>query len=117
MVAEIYNIVIEQGATFQLNLTWKDADGNPINLTGYDARMQVRKRYTSTTPMLSFSVTGGEIVLGGAAGTIAITGAATVTDDITDKYGVWDLELISGGGIVYRLLEGSAEIRPEVTRP
>ena len=42
MAAGIYDIIIEQGATFTLSATWKDSAGAAINLTSYSARMQVR---------------------------------------------------------------------------
>lgn len=116
MTAAVHNITIEQGATFQMNLLWKNSTGTPINLTGYTARMQVRQKYSSPTTLLSFSTSDGSIVLGGVLGTIAITGAATVTDDLVGKTGVYDLELVSAGGIVTRLVQGSVYISPEVTR-
>jgi hypothetical protein len=99
-----------------MNLLWKDSTGSPVNLTGYTARMQVRQKYSSTTTLLNFTTENGAIVLGGVLGTIAITGAATVTDDLVGKTGVYDLELVSSGGIVTRLVQGSVYISPEVTR-
>lgn len=116
MTAAVHNITIEQGATFQMNILWKDSTGTPINLAGYTARMQVRQKYSSPTTLLNFTTENGAIVLGGILGTIAITGAATVTDDLVGKTGVYDLELVSAGGIVTRLVQGSVYISPEVTR-
>ncbi len=115
-MAANYDITIEQGATFQLNLIWKDSAGVPIDLTGYTAKMQVRQRYASDDAVLSLSTTAGTIVLGGVAGTINITGPAADTAAITIKQGVYDVELTSAGGIVTRLIEGCVAISPEVTR-
>ena len=115
-MAANYDITIEQGATFQLNLIWKDSAGAPIDLTGYTAKMQVRQRYASDDAVLSLSTTAGTIVLGGVAGTINITGPAADTAAITIKQGVYDVELTSAGGIVTRLIEGCVAISPEVTR-
>lgn len=116
MTAAAHNITIEQGATFQLNLLWKGSNDVPINLTGYTARMQVRQKHTSDTALLNLTTENGGIVLGGAAGTIAVTAAATATDDLSVKTAVYDLELVSGGGVVTRLIEGCVTITPEVTR-
>lgn len=116
MAAASHDILIEQGATFQLNLVWKDSSNVPINLTGYTARMQVRNKITDASPLLSFTTENGAIVLGGALGTIAITGLATLTDALTVRSGVYDLELVSPTGIVTRLVEGRATITPQVTR-
>jgi hypothetical protein len=112
-----YDLEIKQGATLSLTATWKDSTGTAINLTGYTARMQVRSTYDAATTILSLTSAAGDIVLGGSAGTIAITASATVTATLTAPWaGVWDLELVSGGGVVTRLLEGSANVSPEVTR-
>ena len=116
MMANRYDIQIKQGATFSLTATWKDSTGAAINLTGYTARMQVRLTYDAATTILSLT-SGSEITLGGAAGTIDITVSATTTAGLTAPWaGAYDLELVSGGGVVTRLLEGSAIVSPEVTR-
>ena len=112
-----YDLVIQQGATFSLAITWKDSTGAAINLTGYTARMQARSTYDATTSILSLTSASGDIVLGGAAGTITITASATITAALTAPFsGVFDLELVSGSGVVTRLLEGAVSISPEVTR-
>jgi len=116
MTAANHDIIIEQGATFRLNLLWKDSLGAPINLTGYTARMQVRRKHSDPTILLNFTTENGAIVLGGAAGTIAVTGLATLTDDLPAKPSVYDLELVSSGGVVTRLVQGAATITPEVTK-
>lgn len=117
MAAATHNITIEQGATFRLDLLWKDSTGAPVNLSGYSARMQVRQKITDTAKLLDLSTGNGAITLGGAAGTISVVAAATATDDITAKQGVYDLELESGSGVVTRLVQGCVTISPEVTRP
>ena len=116
MTAGQHDIVIEQGATFRLSLIWKDSTGALVDLTSYTARMQVRQRHTSTTAALSLTSIAGDIILGGAAGTIAVVAAATATDDITFRQGVYDLELVASTGEVTRLIEGAVTITPEVTR-
>jgi hypothetical protein len=117
MAAASHDILIEKGATFQLSLLWKDGAGSPITLVGYTARMQVRQKHDSIDPAaLDLTTENGGITLGGAAGTINVIAAATATDDITFKRGVYDLELVSGAGIVTRLIEGFVTVTPEVTR-
>lgn len=117
MVAAVHDITIEQGATFQLSLIWKASTGTPINLTGYTARMQVRRKYNSDLPLLSFTTENGAITLGGVAGTINVSGLATLTDDLpAPAPGVYDLEMIGPTGLVTRLVQGGVYISPEVTR-
>lgn len=115
-MAAVYDIEIEQGATFQMNLVWRAANGTPIDITGYTARMQVKRRYADTTPLLTFTTENGAIVLGGSNGTVQVTGLATVTDDVPAKQCVYDLELVSPTGFVKRLVQGVATVSPEVTK-
>jgi len=116
MPAAVYNLYIEQGATFQKTLTWKDSSGSAIDLTGYTARMQFRRSAASSEVLYSATTENGAITLGGAAGTIAIVISATATAAFTFGCAVYDLEVISSGGVVYRLLEGGVEVSLEVTR-
>lgn len=116
MSAAYYSFKIEQGATFYQPLVWKDGDGDVVNLTGYTARMQVRKTLKADTPILTLTTEDGRITLGGALGTILLEVSATDTAELTACCGVYDLELQSIDGNVVRLLEGEIEISKEVTR-
>lgn len=112
-----YDITIYQGATFRLPLTWKSGDpATPVNLTGCTARMQIRSIVTAPTPLLTLTTENGGIALGGAAGTVTVTVDAAATAGQAWKTGVYDLEIVFGSGEVRRLLEGAAQVLPEVTR-
>ena len=114
MAAGKYNIKVEQGATFILDFTIKTGS-TPWNLTNYTARMQVRTSVNATTTLLSIT-NSDYITLGGSAGTVAISVPATVTDDLIAGRHVYDFELVSSGGQVWRVLEGKFTVSPEVTR-
>lgn len=109
------NLTFPQGATWSLALTWNDDGGDPINLTGYTARMHVRKSYDAATTVVALT-SGSGITLGGAAGTITLSVSATTTGGVPASTYVYDLELESGGGQVTRLVEGTLTVTPEVTR-
>lgn len=111
-----YNIIIEQGATFSRVLTWRDAQGALIDLSGYTARMQARAGHTAQSVLVSLTTENGRIALGGAAGTVTLTIAAADTALLPSGSYVYDLELVSAGGVVTRLLEGCCQVSPEVTR-
>jgi tRNA threonylcarbamoyladenosine modification (KEOPS) complex Pcc1 subunit len=115
MAATTYDILIEQGATFSQVITYKES-GVAVNLTGYTARMQVRSTLESATTVVELTTANGRIALGGSAGTITLTIAAADTAGLTAGRGVYDLELVSGSGIVTRLLQGVATISRNVTR-
>jgi hypothetical protein len=114
MAAGTLDFTIEQGATFNLLLTW-EINNVAVNLTGYTARLQARVDVQDTATVLSLT-TGAGITLGGAAGTISIDQTATQTTALPMGEYVYDLELVSGGGTVTRLVQGELVISPEVTR-
>lgn len=89
----------------------------PVNLVGYVARMQVRANLAATSKILDLdsSLKGG-ITLGGSEGVITITVGAATTALLNFASAVYDLELESPDGSVYRLLEGRISLRKEVTR-
>ena len=115
MAATTYDILIEQGATYSQVVTYKES-GAAVNLTGYTARMQVRATLESASTLVELTTANSRIALGGAAGTITLTISATDTEALTAGRGVYDLELVSGSGIVTRLLQGVATISRNVTR-
>ena len=63
MPSNKYNIEMNQGDTFSLNLTVKEANGSLKTLTGYSARMQMRPSYTSNTVSETLSTSNGEITI------------------------------------------------------
>lgn len=115
MTAGRYNLTIERGATLDQVFTWKDSTLTAVNLTGYTARCQVKRTIGDVSPLLNLTTENGGITLGGVAGTITLYASDTATGALTGEEGVWDLELISGGGIVKRILQGKVFISPNVT--
>lgn len=88
----------------------------PINLTGWTARMQARRKVDDPVVLFNRTTENGGIVLGGTAGTVDIVMDAVKTSEFDWKNGVWDLELVAPDGTVTRLAEGSISVSPEVTR-
>jgi len=117
MSAGKLDIYIEQGATFQAQLIWKDALEALIDLSGYTARLQIRPKIASDILYIDLNTENNGIVLGGAAGTIDMSIAAVVTEAITWLRAKYDLELIDGSGFVTRLVEGDVTISFNVTKP
>lgn len=115
MSAGQYDITIEQGATWQRNIVWKDSTGTPIDITGYSARMQIRTRKSSTSTLLSIDQ-DDYISVGTTDGLLEISIPASVTAALDFRGAVYDIEIESPSGTVYRLLEGTAELSKEVTR-
>jgi hypothetical protein len=109
-----FNFVCPQGATFQPLLTYK-SDNVVVDLYGYSSRLQVRESYDSEEIVIGLSE-GNGIYTGGSTGNIFIFIDANTTKDLIPGDHVYDLEIESSEGIVYRLLQGRFNITPEVTR-
>jgi hypothetical protein len=116
MLAGVYNIRCDQGSTFQrvITVTQPSATAGvqePVDLTSYTARMQVRKTFGGVE--LIELTSGDGITLGGVDGTITIDMTAAQTSDIT-RSGVYDLELVTGDTVL-KVLRGQFILTPEVT--
>jgi hypothetical protein len=114
MTAGIYNFTIDQGSTWTLQLVYNDPNGDPINLTGYTAKMQVRRKFDSATAVLTLSTSNGGISITGATGTINLIATDEQTGAIEGGLYVYDLELENGGAIT-RLIQGQVTVSPQVT--
>lgn len=131
MSAGRYNFYIEQGATFKTDLTYKDSEGEPVDLSSYTGRMQIRPNAASSTIYLtlssSYNSDGTGLHFSGSgdnipptSGTIGIIIASCTSSTLAwsgDAY--YDLEIYSGSGdckYTIRLLEGRVRVSPEVTR-
>lgn len=121
MPAGIHNFTIEQGANWQRSFTYRlKSDGvtSIPNLTGYSARMHIRKDIDASTTMIELTTANGRISIDipTARFTLTLTSAETAA---LDKSGVYDLEIVSAATPVpevTRLLEGKIHLRRNVTR-
>jgi hypothetical protein len=116
MSAGNLDLFVEQGATFTYTLTLTDNVGTPINLTGYTARMQMRRAVQSDEVLISLTTQNGRIVITPLTGVIVLNIEATATAALNFQTAVYDLEIESAGGIVTRVLQGKVTLSREVTR-
>ena len=111
--AGVYNGIIDQGATWTLNLVYTDSNGVAVNLTGYTARLQLREKYTSDA-VLTLTTSNGGLILTPLIGGIAVLATAIQTEEIPPAFYLYDLELTSGFEIT-RLIQGQLTVRAQVT--
>jgi hypothetical protein len=105
-----YNIVAEQGATFNLNFR-VETDGTAWNLSDYTFAMQVRRSTSSSTTLLN--ITSATMT---SLGQVSVTVPATTMSDVPAGRWVYDIELTSSGAEVTRILEGRFIVSPQVTQ-
>ena len=116
MTAGIYNFTIDQGAQYNTTIVYEDSNGNPIDLTGYTASMQLREQAVSPNPAaLTLTSPSGGIVITPLTGTLAITMTTAQTNDLSARFYVYDLEL-TVGGVVSRLIQGQITVSAQVTQ-
>jgi hypothetical protein len=116
MPAATYDFEIEQGTTLLKPIQWKDSAGNPVNMTGYTARMQIRKSVSSDEVLLELTTANGKLSIAPSTGTVTMIFSATTTAAITWTRGKYDLEVVSYDGTVTRLIEGEITVSKEITR-
>lgn len=88
----------------------------PIDLTGYTARMQIREKVDSTTTLDDLTTLNGGIILDVANNKITLFISAVDTALYTFNSAVYSLEMVSSTGVVTPLLNGTLTLVKEVTR-
>ena len=111
MSAGTYNFILEQGATFNRQLTVND-DGSVMNLTGYSVASKMRSTPDSSTVVGTFTCT----ISAASAGEITMQMTNSTTAAIEEGIYVYDLEITASSGTVTRIMEGNVTVNPEVTR-
>jgi hypothetical protein len=129
MSAGKYSFVIEQGATLSFELQYKDGTGQPISLSGYSGRMQIRPTVDSSDVYLTLSsslnpdgtglnFSGSNGAIPPASGSIGVYISSTTSSLLSFNQAVYDLEIYSSATppVVTRLIEGNIRLSKEVTR-
>ena len=132
MAAGRYSFIIDQGSTVDFRIEYRDSNNNPVDLTNYQSRMQIRTSKESSTVIctLSSSVSAdgtgldrtpfsGSTQLPRTSGSIGIVISAASSSIFSFSEAYYDLEIVSGSTpttIVNRILEGKIKLSKEVTR-
>jgi len=121
MAAGKYSFVIEQGSTVNFTIVYNDSNGNPIDLSQYDSKMQIRETYNSA-PLLTLSSSlnadgTGLNMSNSISGAIGIYIASCTSSLLSFNEALYDLDIISGSDcpVVNRILEGKVKLSKEVT--
>jgi hypothetical protein len=119
MAAGKYDFAIEQGTSFRLSLIYKDQSGNPVDLTGYCARL-IWKTNTNTTQIFNSDNIDHSIykfTIDDINGKLTLLLPASTTNSFAFNTAKYDLEIQSpddlyqgGGKFTTRILYGAVTI-------
>ncbi len=110
-MAAISNLYIDAGSTFSAIITVRGSDNNPLNLTNYTVKSQIRKSYGSTTAY-NFNATLYEPTLG----KVRLQLTPEASGAIKPGRYLYDIEITTPTNDKYRVVEGLVIISAEITK-
>ena len=112
-MAAIANLTLDQGATFNSDVTVKDANGNAFNLTGYTASAKMAKGYSSTRTRTTITCT---VAADATTGIVTMSLTADQTAALEEGRYLYDLEILqTSSSTITRVIEGIITVRPQVS--
>ena len=133
MAAGNYTFTIEQGATTDFEIQYKDSGSNAVDLSGQYAEMRIRTSYGGTTLAtltssmgragLSYtkhsgssflSISGSDLSTPITSGSIGVYIGHELTDAFTFDKAYYDIELTNGHARS-RILQGRIKLSKDVT--
>ncbi len=106
----ITNLKIYQGKTLRTVLTW------PQNVEGWSARLTIRDTYSGTL-YTDFTQANGRVAVDGLNGKFTFSMTAADCAALSAPFtGVYEIEVTSDDGTVYRAVAGNVNVVPEVVR-
>jgi len=132
MAAGKYNFTIEQGATTDFEIQYKDSNNQAVDLTEYTGRLQIRPNFADNTASILLTLSssrnsdgtglnfsGSNSITPPTSGSIGIFIAACTSSTLTFNQALYDLEIYSGSSecpFTVRLIQGTVKLSKEVTR-
>ena len=93
MAAGKYSFTIEQGATLNFELQYKDSAGLPISLRGYEGAMQIRSGYSASVGTVTYltltSSLGDVYAFNSASSFLSFSGSDLTTPVASGSIGIY----------------------------
>jgi hypothetical protein len=113
--SNVYDILVDQGATLNRALFIKDPAKRALELTGYTARMHIRDSADSTNIIEILTTENEQVIINELDGRVDILLTPAETEALTSEKYVYDLELESPEGHVIKIISGKLTVRSEIT--
>lgn len=109
-----FDCQLVRGATVDFELIW-GGQSSPINVAGFDARLQVREVATDVSPAFEFTTGNGRVTIGGSSGTINFSMTDTDSAALTLGNYVYVLEVEDASGNNIPVMSGKLKVVPGAT--
>lgn len=108
MTAARVDFSCTRGTAFTAQVVVKNPNLQLAGLLYWDSRMQVRRTYGSSSPLVEFTSTNGRITQDSETAKITLSLSAEDTSELETGDHVYDLEVVSTGSrpAVLRLIQG-----------
>lgn len=116
MTSAKYDFCLGQGTDLTLPFLLKDSAGTPLDLTGFQARMQLRQTYYDAEAIDTLTTDNGRIAIEAGEGRVSCSFPNSVTERYPAQKLLYDLELVEPSGTVRRIVHGTVSVTPEVTK-
>lgn len=116
--AGLFNIEVNQHATYTVRLTWMTTGNSPvpIDTTDHIVTLQVRAEKDSPNVLYQASTGNDKITCGGANGHITIKIPAADTSEMRFREAVYDVLIKRPNGDSIRFIEGTFTVRLGVSK-
>jgi len=112
-MAAVANLRIDQGTTFNSDVTITDNDGAVFDLTGYTAESKMALGYSSTRTRVAMTTSIIDPTTGVI--TLSLTADQTSALDAPARY-VYDIEITkTSDSTITRVIEGIITVHPQVS--
>ncbi len=113
-MAVSYPLKIDQGSAASFCFCFEGDDG-AIDLTGYTAAMQIRRSEFSMEAIDTLTTDNGRLVMDCNGGKITADFPCHISEKYPAGFFLYDIEVESPSGSIYRLLDGKIQIKAGVT--
>jgi hypothetical protein len=110
-MATISNLFVDAGTTYSNIITVAATTGQPLDLTGYTVKSQMRKSYSSSQ---AYSFTAS--IYDAAAGKVRLQLTPVQSEAIPAGRWLYDVEITSQSGNKTRVVEGIVTVTPQITQ-
>jgi hypothetical protein len=112
-MAKLYNDIIDQGASYELEATWTDANGDVIDISGYTVAFAIKRTFADADDIIRFTEADEEVTINGPEGTITILISPADTGGMPAGRWPWDLLITDPAtGRANRVFDGHVTVRP-----